>query len=182
MDRIKIYINAKLQDKLNLSYSDFKDDFYEIQINNDCAVLPPFRERFGYPEYINNIDSPMLSLSQPFQCLYLFNEVKSVMFTSSLLPLNKELISSSNDQDQNNNFSSTNLSIITDFELVRDSQNSGGSFQYISNLYRYIDLNGSNDISTIDIQGYYSDFDNKLFKIKLKPGSSFSVKLMFEKL
>ena len=108
-----------------------------------------------------------------------------LVFTSSLLPINNELVPSiSLGGGAPGGVQRNSLSVLTDFEISQTSSTSGprGSVQYLPTAeYRMISMTGNNAIDTIDINVFWIDKRGILRPVMLSPGAGMNIKLMFRK-
>lgn len=113
---------------------------------------------------------------------YLYSS-RSILFTSSKLPIITEKLPNNNTNTQNT--SNNSLSIITDFNIDLEGEFSDGARCIQSfvnqNDNRYIDLVGEQDISEIDIRAFWVDNLGNINQLYLGKGNVFSMKLLFEK-
>ena len=121
-----------------------------------------------------------------FSPLCVMNPIRSILFTTTHLPVQPQLsqpplIYSDNAPNGsiNNNPDITN--ILTDFEVsVTPSNNYNGEITYMpSSEYRWIDLNPAYTLNRIDLKVYWKDKYGNNNQVFLPPGSSASVKLLF---
>jgi hypothetical protein len=106
-----------------------------------------------------------------------WSSLKSIIITSINLKTKEELIQNQFTINQN-----SSLQILTDFEPHATSLSEIRAWQnYNANIYRKVDLTSSSEIKNIDIQIYWSDKDNNIYRLKIPPTYYFSIKLLFVK-
>ena len=119
----------------------------------------------------------------------LFNPVSSIVFSSTLLPVNMENVGLPlilNGTSQNNIVvgSSANVfPIVTDFQVpVNATSSYTGDISYVpQSEYRLVDLSGTNPANQIDIQIYWKDQYGLIHPFYVGSGCSGSLKIMFRK-
>ena len=119
----------------------------------------------------------------------LFNPVSSIVFSSTLLPVNMENVGLPlilNGTSQNNVVvgSSANVfPIVTDFQVpVNATSSYTGDISYVpQSEYRLVDLSGTNPANQIDIQVYWKDQYGLIHPFYVGSGCSGSLKIMFRK-
>ncbi len=130
----------------------------------------------------------VLQMFQEISTVALWSPVRSIVFTSSLLPIKATNTSTPkmfNDSGSTPNISSSgapNLAnIITDFAVGID-----GSNQYRPNMlfsiqseYRLIDMYSMVNLNRIDITVYWKSSYGDLIPLHLNPGCSASIKILF---
>jgi len=124
----------------------------------------------------------------PYSSAPLWNPCKQLIFTTSLMPVNNELVGLPvvqnsdprlNTDIQNNNFSP----IITDLEvpLVSGDETKCNVSYSPSGEYRLIDLQSNQPINSIEISVYWKDQYGTLHPFTLESGCFSSLKLLFRK-
>ena len=143
---------------------------------NDYAGHPP-----GYA-LAGAVDSYIMA--QEYDSLFLWNGVRSLVFTSSGLTIADEALNINN----NLSISSSNISrkILTDFEFNIQSGISNNTLRsYIqynpTAEYRLIDLTSTSPIYLFDIQIYFQMKDLTLIPLYIMPDESLSMKILFRK-
>lgn len=189
-NRIRIGMNQPLQQIIDLPASlrnpvpsPFGYD-YETSIT-DCAVLlPNAGSRQGYPVALNTLAVTLLGVSQEFKSLDEWSDVKSIIFTSSLIPMNREFIPNSVSSDQNYNTQDSSLPIVTDFDIVKDQvEPRGHCYQYFpTGEFRMISLRGRTGFKSIDITASYQTYDGKIRPIYIAAGDNMSLKILFRRI
>ena len=128
-------------------------------------------------------------MSQEVSSIALWNPVASIIFASSLLPIQATQTSLPKDVGKNNNNftgsgnNSNLLSAITDFTIAVDGNN-----QYRPMIvynpaaeYRLIDMCSSMNLNRIDIIVYWKDTFGNIHPFELHPGCSANVKILFRR-
>lgn len=185
---IGIGLNQYLQAILDFPYSQFNGYStpfgydYVIDVDN-AAILTPPPPRSGYPFAISIIAGNVLQVSQEFPTLHLWDNVKSIIFITSLIPIVKEALPNSVSLSQNNNISNNTQSVLTDFDFVKDiSEPRPSIIQYTPpGEYRMISMNQANAYSVSDVQAQYSDYNGDTFPIYLNSGTNMSLKIMYRR-
>lgn len=179
---VKLYMNTPLHTYLKafagLSYYGFnnqdgKDVMFNITNYNNLNTFTNggINYLLTYSEY-----SPVATWSP----------VNSVVITTSL-PIISTLISAPNiidDQFFSNYPLSNNEKQISDFivETETGQWNSGGKLTYTAQIYRYVNLEKSQPITSIQINFYWKSKRGQYFNFELDGSGTASVKLMFEKM
>ena len=116
----------------------------------------------------------------------LWDPVSSIVFTSTTLPIHPTLTSPPRVYSSSSNgmvgSGTTNLSnTLTDFEIAVDSTNSyRPEISYAPpGEYRLIDMYSNNNLYKIDLNVFWKDKYGNLTPMKLMPGCSASVKILF---
>lgn len=163
-------------------YSTLNGYDYVIDIDNH-AVLLPAAPRIGYPFAINGFAGDVLQVSQEFPTLHLWDTVKSIIFTTSLIPVVKEILPNSFSSDQSNNVSNNSLSILTDFNIPKNANEPRPSiFDYVpSGEYRMISMSQCNPYKVGDVTANYQDYSGQIFPINLLSVTNFDMKAMYRK-
>jgi hypothetical protein len=123
---------------------------------------------------------------QEFSTISQLNPVKSIVFTSNLLPVNPSYAGDPVVITTNNNVLQTAsnnayVNVISDYqvELIKGNETKP-LVQYVPTAeYRLFDLIGNNPLGTLNLQCFWKDRFNHLVPFKLKTGCTASIKLMF---
>ena len=192
---IKIYFNERLYDLLiGLPFEHVAETGelnYRLRVlynnsnlvpKNVLVVIPP--EDLPSYKKIN-----FVQMSQEVSSIALWNPVASIVFASSLLPIQATQTSLPKDVgNSNNNFTGSGnnsnlLSAITDFTIAVDGNN-----QYRPMIvynpaaeYRLIDMCSSMNMNRIDIIVYWKDTFGNIHPFELHPGCSANVKILFRR-
>ncbi len=121
----------------------------------------------------------LLKIIPDYQTTYLWSDVKSIILTSSLLPVKEEFTPSLNEASED-----SSQRILTDFEPPFSiGEQIRGYYQYVPTAeYRRIDLKGINALSNFDLNVFWKSKTGEIYPIYLIPGSSpISVKVLFER-
>lgn len=137
----------------------------------------------GFPFYL-----PTYNAYQVFQdtpCLGVWSPVSGIVITSNTLPINSTNIANpciyvDGIPTGTNGNNSDVLPIITDFQAA-DGQYKNGITYIPSAQYRYIDLTGNGPLYTVDIQLFWRNKIANLIPLRLAPGASASVKILFQR-
>jgi hypothetical protein len=164
------------------------DKNYRLQffINQDINTKPIYKPSESGKCQV--VDYNVLHMFQEIATVPLWSPVRSIVFTTSLLPIKATNTSAPkvfNDKETTASISSTgapNLaSIITDFEVGITASN-----QYRPNIlfsieseYRLIDMYSMTNLNRIDITVYWKSAFGDLIPLHLNPGCSASLKLLF---
>ena len=128
-------------------------------------------------------------MSQEVSSIAMWNPVASIIFASSLLPIQatqtslpKDVGSSSNNFTGSGNNSNL-LTAITDFTIAVDGNNQYRPMVVYnpSAEYRLIDMNSSMNLNRIDIIVYWKDTFGNIHPFELRPGCSANVKILFRR-
>lgn len=127
-----------------------------------------------------------LSMSQESNTLYLWNELRTILFTTGTITVRNEAVPLLNAAGQVQQVNNNSLKILTDFEPQSASPTSGGSFKnyfqfYPQGPYRLLDLTGTRELSYIDFQIFWQNSLGVIFPLLIPPNQSVSVKIMFMK-
>jgi hypothetical protein len=126
-----------------------------------------------------NFTYEMLYIEQNYQTTYNWSQIKSIVITSTLIPVRSEYSPLFTDGS-----SESTLKILTDFEPpINIGSDIRNSFYYNPTAeYRRIDLQGTIALSNFDVNIYWKDVLGKLRPIVLPTfGLGASVKFLFEK-
>ena len=179
-----IYFNTRLYDLFAgfpFKFQGYAGDMnYLIPVNN-VSSSNTLTTRTGATQ-----TQTYLQAYQEISTIGLWNPIASIVFTSTTLPIHPTLTSppqvynsSSNGMVGSGSTSLTNT--LTDFEIAIDSAN-----QYRPEIsyapqgeYRLIDMYSNSNLYKIDLNVYWKDRYGNLKPLRLQPGCSASVKLMF---
>jgi hypothetical protein len=137
--------------------------------------------------YTDEAGDKWYSNKQQWNGAQYMNSLSNISIVSNLFPSTGDSLNNTRFQD--NNFSSTSIKVISDFEIDKESVGGQRSIvQYQSQNNRYIDLNGNNKLYNLDFSFYI--FYNELInitgvspyqKLILNPYEVISLKIMFKK-
>lgn len=132
---------------------------------------------FGY-----NNSGGTITMTTDSPCIGVWNSLQSLIFLSTGLPTQPELIGT------NEGGSSANIQYkyLADFEIPVQN---GTSFSAVANIvyqynpvqYRWIDLKGDAPLYAIDLQCFYQLIDGTQDLLQIESGRSFTVKLIFRR-
>ena len=127
-----------------------------------------------------------LQAYQEMSTVGLWNPISSIVFTSTTLPIHATLTSppkvySSSSNGMAGSGGSSLSNTLTDFEIAIDAQNSyRPEISYAPpGEYRLIDMYSNSNLYKIDLNVYWKDKYGNLKPLRLQPGCSASVKLLF---
>jgi len=123
--------------------------------------------------------------SQTTETIGLWSPVQSIIFTSNTLPINQTHILPSvvllEGQNIGPNSSISNVqNIITSFQSPNNLYRP--SITYEPSLYRFISLNGNNQLKLFNIQCYWQDWSGGINNFLLGSQQNFSMLIMFKKI
>lgn len=121
----------------------------------------------------------LLKIIQDYDTTYLWSDVQSIIFTSSMIPVKDEFTPTLTDST-----AEASQRILTDFEPgVRTASDTRAIYSYVpTSEYRRIDLRGINPLNAFDLQVYWKDKNGFIHNIYILPyNSPITVKILFEK-
>jgi hypothetical protein len=191
---IQIHFNAQLQNLF---------DGFDWTFENNFKLL--FNQETNIPRMNTYKDSERITtttqqygtktyyiLRQTFSTLPVMNPVQSIVFVTSLLPVNQTLSTpqvvygdSQYYPEKTSNSSGNDVSpIITDFIVPCDALGS----QYKANIlyqpngeYRLFDLVANDNIKSVQLEIKWKDKYNNIRNLQLASGNSCNIKLMFRR-
>lgn len=171
---------------LSTYFINFNNISYDAtQNNNNCdyLIICADTKNNTYNDGTNN----WLTNSQEWNGEQYTNSLSNITITSNLFPCAGDSLNNTRFQD--NNFSSSSIKVVSDFEINKSEAGGQRSLvQYQSQNYRYIDLVGKNKLYNLDFTFYV--FFNELInepnispyqKLILNPYEVISLKIMFKK-
>jgi len=190
-NRIKIGVNVYLQQILDMP-CDLRNVVpalngydYQIAVNHSALYLTnPVVPNGVYPYGVNLLTgAAYLQVSQEFRSLDEWSFIKSIVFSSSRVPVVHEFLPNLTDQSQNSNVNDSFLPTLTDFDLAKDTtEPTRHTLQYVpTGEYRMISLQGQNGFSAIDVRAQYQTYTGQLYPLYLNPGTNMSLKIMFRR-
>jgi hypothetical protein len=191
---IKLYFNERLYDLLiGLPFehvSETGEPNYRLRVlynnsnlvpKNVLVVTPP--EDLASYKKVN-----FVHMSQEVSSIALWNPVASIIFASSLLPIQATQTSLPKDVGNNNNFTGSGnnsnlLSAITDFTIAVDGNNQYRPMVVYNPAaeYRLIDMHSAMNLNRIDLIVYWKDTFGNIHPFELHPGRSANVELLFRR-
>lgn len=188
VNRIRIGMNQPLSSIMNLPVSVRNgagivgglDD--EIAVRGYC-VLTPVAPRTGYPFVLSTLSGNILGVSQEFKSMGLWNELDSILFTTTAVPVNKEYLPTIYGSNQNANVSGDSMSVLTEFDVQTDNDSpTRGNIEYTPTAeYRMISLSGHVPLTAIDANAYYKTNDGKIRPIYIPTGQLGKMKILFRR-
>lgn len=132
---------------------------------------------------INGFDVLFIKTSQEYSTISNWSPVSSIVFTSGSLPIVATQLSETlvynNGQSVSVNIPQNFANIISDM-CTNDMVYKPNLLYVPSGQNRYIDMIGTNDIRTIDINVFWKDKRENLIPFVLQSGASSSIKILFE--
>lgn len=173
---IKIYAEVGLHNffesiphiLVNYSTVDGRDALFVIEPtgNNNVSTNNPIGVYAATAAYAMPTQYPVLQN---------WSSLKSIVLTSSGLRTKEEYI-----QTPQSINTDASQQIITDFEPDRTTPGYNRTWlQYQPNIYRYIDINSTDELRSVDISIYWTDLDGNIYPLLIPPGMYFSVKILF---
>lgn len=147
--------------------------------NNSVQIPNQDPTSFVYPPTI-------LQNKQQFSSLANLNPVRSFIFTTYTIPINKEFtqVAPNIVNNEVNNSRDAFTPILTDFEIDRSAQSLDfrGNYQYnTTGEYRLVDLVNTQPLKTIDLRINWLDVYGNISPVLIRKGDLVSVKLIFIK-
>jgi len=179
---VNIYFNRPLYGKFTSlpaikNFNATNGRIYKIYMKSDydTKVINLDVDGNGSQEYIKT--------SQEYSTISNWSPVSSIVFTTSAMPIYSSQLS---EPLVYNNGTAINSNIPQNFAQVI-SDMATNDLCYKPNLiytpsaeYRFIDMFGTNDIDTIDINVYWKDVKGNLIPFFLQSGASASIKILFK--
>jgi hypothetical protein len=162
--------------------SDKLDIRFEVR-QTSAIVQPAIGSRTGLPFSLATAPATLLLVQQEAPQSQNWNDARSLLITSSLLPIRPEYVPT-NFTSSNNSVSTATQRIVSDFLIPAEGNlmSSRNVFQYLPTAeYRMIDLYGTAPFSTIDLAMSWTDYEGGLHTLLLDPGSSLSIKILFRR-
>lgn len=101
-------------------------------------------------------------------CIAIWNQFQKILILSNSIPINPEIISSSNQQTR---------SLLLDFEPT-PSISSTIPFQYFANIFRWVDLISNQPLSQLEIAVQIQYRDGSIFPLYLQKNEAMTIKLI----
>lgn len=161
-----LYFSGRIQIRLSLAlYINFFPSFYagfiidpvDLPMN---IIFVPTREVL--------VGSPVFKQYNQTPCIGIWNTVSKLLILSNTIPVNNEIISSSNQKTQ---------TVLFDFE-VAGGVASTLPYQYYPNLHRWYDFNSTQPLQQLQIAVQVVFKDGSNFPLLLQRGEYFSIKLL----
>jgi hypothetical protein len=113
--------------------------------------------------------------------VYAFNPIQKVILISNSIPVRKSFtqINTTGNASENNS-----IAILQDFKISSELNALGQrkGITYIPKTKLRLDLLGNVPLRNIDIQAYWSGYDDLLYPITILPGQQFDIKLSFSRI
>lgn len=186
VNRVKIALNYKLQQLLDLPYS---NSFtipaalgydYELSVLSYAVLLPP-APRTGFPVALSTLAGNWIQVSQGFSSTDEWDNIKGIVFVSGRLPIVKKFLPNVVSQEQNQNTSNSSLGILIDFELQKASPfEPRHIIQYaVQSEFKMISMIGTSPINAFDLQAYYQTYDGVLREVWIANNKNMSLDILF---
>ena len=187
-NRIVIAFNQILQQIMNFPFDitnpipDPNGMEFILSVNGSALMLP-VAPRVGYPFNVNTIPNPVLQVQQDFVSMDEWDNVKSIVLLSNMIPTAREMVPNLTDARQSSTVANSTMGILIDFELIRSNPYEPRHIaQYVpQSEFIMKSLNNNTPLNQVDIQAYYQTYNGKLFEIYLGNNTNLSVKLMFRR-
>ena len=168
VDGIDVYANEKLYLKMNT----FQDYYYEFpsegQLNYRFVIQDLFDNHVNYDgvDYYKSI--------QQFATIGTLSDLQSMIFTTTQIPVNREL-----DGAQRN----VSSNFLTDFEPLQSNKwYGGGLIQFFpQGPLRFIDLLSKSELKDVDIQIKWKSKKGVIYPYLLQGDQSATIKILFRK-
>lgn len=173
---IIIYINYQLAELLTgidfkyTNLSNGRDYMLNVVNLHNNYYQPPDKPIVSPPNYY--------IFSQYYSTLNQWSNLKGIMVTSNLLPINTEIASRVKSTGN-----SVSLPILTDFHVIFSSSDTAlrSALQYNATLYRLINLKNDSPLVDLDITIYWVSKNNSLYQLKIPFNETVNIKLVFIK-
>jgi hypothetical protein len=133
------------------------------------------------------VDYNALQIFEEFASVNGWSPVKSIIFTSSNLPISSTIVGAPKSFNSAYNSSTSQnktLAILTDFSIsnITNGKDYLPSVNYVATgNYRLIPMFGHNSLQRLEISVYWSDHFGNIYPLKISYGCNFDMKLMFRK-
>jgi hypothetical protein len=180
-NHVNIYFNRALYAKFTSlpalkDYSGGSGRIYKIYMKDDYSTKSVLLD-------INGTDQLFIKTGQEYSTISNWSAVSSIVFTTNTLPIVGTQMSEPLVYYNGNAISSKiaqNSALIISDMATNDLCYKPNLLYVPSAQYRYIDMIGTNDITTIDINVYWKDKKGHLNPFFLQSGASASIKMLFE--
>ena len=151
---------------------------YQVNMQNNIANQSA--------KLINGIQTDFLNVTTEFSPLSLMCPIRSVYFSTNLLPI-EPLLSQPPKVYNDDNLAGGNAgapgitNILTDFQItVTPTNNYNSEISYLpSGEYRWVDMKSGVNLNRIDLQAFWKDKLGNAYAIYLPVGMSANIKLLF---
>jgi len=193
---ISIYMNQKLF----FFFNSFNNTLIQNPTVSGGDVLIDFRYTYeNQPTTLQNAyttpnvantnptaNTPVYAITQDYAVLYNWNSLKSIVFTTGLLPTRKEYTPSVDLTTGilNNTGAQNFLPIVTDFvpNTVDGTENRSTIIYNPSAEYRMVDLTSNEPIRKIQLSLYWQDARLRLYPINIGAFDLVTVKMLFRRI
>jgi len=165
--------------------------FWNTEVHDVLIFFPLFFDVFDkwqlrVLDYRNNTDGSNLFIKQQASGASGWNCVKSIIFTSSSIPVAgtyTSLNSQANNSNAVNDDDTNSLNILTDFKIDPTfAMAQRTDLLYVaSDNTRKLDLQGNTPLRNININIFWSDVDGNLYPLVISRNQEASIKLLFTK-
>jgi len=166
---VPIFFNSKLMYKLT--------GFMNTFIGTPGKEYRILYENFG-SAYLRNDEFgfPGVGIFMPSQAKFYKDllEFQSIIVTTRALKVNEQYISSGNGENQS-------LPILAEIPILFDEINSSKNLIFSQNYPKWIVLNCSGPLKTLDLYAYFVGDDFQIYELFILPGQKFNIRLEFNK-
>jgi len=187
-NRIQIGINQVLMQLLNLPFTQSfpipaPGGFEFLLSVKPYATLLPVPPRTGFPVALSALGGNWIAVSQGFSSTDEWDNVKSIIFVSNLLPITRNLLPNLVSQAQNQTINNSSMGILIDFELQKSSPFEPRHIAQfaVQSEFKMISMNGNTPFNRVDVQAYYQTYDGRLFEIYLGNNTNMSLLIMYRR-
>lgn len=144
-------------------------------------VLQPNDDNFYYPDGVVSPPSEFLQYTQQQSALEYWVSFKSIIFATSLIPIQGEYYPTTNTvlSSEDNSGIRNTYKILIDFTPDFQDGFYGQILNYYATNYRLINLLSHGDLRKIDLQVFWADKENHLFPFIIGSQGQLSIKLLF---
>jgi hypothetical protein len=149
-------------------------------INSTNATLSNAATQSGTITAIINTGLSGYDIDSEWNNLYLWYSFKTIIFTTSLIPIFSEQIGAVNTASSVSNYKQ----ILSDFEpnIGNNPQDLRQTLIYNPTAeYRMVSLQGDAPVRSVDIQVYWQDHFFNSYPIFISPGDAINIKMLFRK-
>lgn len=176
---LQVFLNGWITRKTQIATAQ-----YQLVLNpSEALVQPAIGARTNLPLSVQAAPATLYKFQQQATMVGQWNNARTIIITSSLLPSRPEFIPT-NVTANSNSVSSGSARIISDFLLPPETNPMIGRtiLEYLPTAeYRVIDLVGDAPLYSIDMQMLWTDFLGNVYPLILAPGSTFSAKILFRR-
>lgn len=184
-NRIEVWVNTNLYDRLIPS---FDVETYGENLANGQDVRFRFAIDPGFTNVVEYANPPPIPSPPVYPTNYVFRLVQDydttgnwydfykIVVISRDINVRKEYVSS-----RRSDGSTNQLAIVTDFTYDFPTNNADRITYVPSAEYRFMDLLNNTPLDRLSFQIFYQTEDTKLVPVRLKPGESVNLKILFRK-